>query len=153
MKRIAIISDSHGLLQDQVKNELHKADYIIHAGDVDTPDIVEYMRQCCETYVVRGNNDKDWAKDLPESLFFTIEGVRFFLVHDKKDIPKDLNHVDVVIYGHSHQYSAETVNGVLFLNPGYCGKKRFLLQLSMCRMTVEEGHYEYEKIVIPSKKS
>ena len=155
MKHIAILSDTHGLLREQVIAELAAADCSIHAGDINTSYIVESMQQLGETYVVRGNNDKDWAEALPKSITVTIEGVRFFIVHDKKDIPKELTNVDVVVYGHSHKYSAEVINGVLFLNPGSCGKRRFDLEITMCRMTVDAGQYQYEKVMIPvtSQKS
>lgn len=149
MKQIAIISDTHGLLREHVIAELAEADCSIHAGDIDTPSIVESIRQFGETYIVRGNNDKEWAEALPKSITVTIEGVRFFIVHDKKDIPKCLTNVDVVVYGHSHKFSAEIMKGVLFLNPGSCGKRRFDLEITMCRMTVEAGHYRYEKVMIP----
>lgn len=148
MKQIAIISDTHGLLREHVIAELAEADCSIHAGDIDTPSIVESIRQFGETYIVRGNNDKEWAEALPKSITVTIEGVRFFIVHDKKDIPKCLTNVDVVVYGHSHKFSAEIMKGVLFLNPGSCGKRRFDLEITMCRMTVEAGHYRYEKVMI-----
>lgn len=151
MKQIAILSDTHGLLREHVIAELAEADCSIHAGDIDTPSIVESIRQFGETYMVCGNNDKEWAEALPKSIAVTIEGVRFFIVHDKKDIPKFLTNVDVVVYGHSHKYSAEIVKGVLFLNPGSCGKRRFDLEITMCRMTVEAGSYRYEKVMIPYK--
>ncbi len=153
MKHIAILSDTHGLLREHVMAELAAADCIIHAGDINNPFILETLRKHGETYVVRGNNDKDWAKALPNSLSVTIEGVRFFIVHNKKDIPKYLDNVDVVVYGHSHKYSAEVINGVLFLNPGSCGKRRFDLDITMCCMTVDEGSYQYEKVVIPHDMS
>lgn len=149
MKHIAILSDTHGLLREHVRAELVVADYTIHAGDLDTAHILESLQEHGETYVVRGNNDKDWAEALPQYLTVTIEGVRFFIVHNKADIPKHLNNVDVVVYGHSHKYSAEVINGVLFLNPGSCGKKRFKMAITMCRMTVDAGSYQYEKVVIP----
>lgn len=149
MKHIAIISDTHGLLRECVINELVAADYIIHAGDINTPAIVKSIMEYGEAYVVRGNNDKDWAKELPTSLTVTIEGIRFFIVHKKKDIPTNLKDVDVVIYGHSHKYSEEVMNGVRYLNPGSCGKRRFDLDITMCRMMVEAGSYQYEKVVIP----
>ena len=148
MKHIAILSDTHGLLREQVLVELAAADCSIHAGDINTPQIVETIQQLGESYVVRGNNDKDWAVALPKSINVTIEGVRFYIVHNKKDIPKLLTNVDVVVYGHSHKYSAEVINGVLFLNPGSCGKRRFDLEITMCRMTVDAGKYQYEKVLI-----
>ncbi|MFT4005656.1 MAG: metallophosphoesterase family protein [Lacrimispora sp.] len=149
MKQIAILSDTHGLLREDVIAELVEADCTIHAGDIGTPYIIESIRKLGETYAVRGNNDKEWAEALPESIAVTIEGVRFFIVHNKKDVPPNLTNVDVVVYGHSHKYSAEIIKGVLFLNPGSCGKRRFDLEITMCRMTVDAGHYQYEKVMIP----
>lgn len=149
MKRIVIISDTHGILREQAMAELDAADCIIHAGDINTPYIADCVRRLGETYMVRGNNDMDWAKDLPASITVTIEGVRFFIVHNRKDIPKPLPEVDVVIYGHSHKYFAEVIEGILFLNPGSCGKRRFNLEITMSRMTVEAGQYQYEKVMIP----
>lgn len=149
MKQIAILSDTHGLLREPVIAELTKADCSIHAGDINTPYIAESIRQLGETYVVRGNNDKEWAEALPKSITVTLEGVRFFIVHNKEDVPKYLTNIDVVVYGHSHKYSAEIIGGVLFLNPGSCGKRRFDLEITMCRMIVDAGHYRYEKVMIP----
>lgn len=151
MTRIAILSDTHGLLREQVNRELIEADCIIHAGDLNTPAIVEALREQGEAYLVRGNNDKEWAEDLPHSLTITIEEVRFFIVHQKKDIPNDLSGIDVVIYGHSHQYKQETRDGVLFLNPGSCGKRRFDLDITLCRMMVYKSRYQVEKILIPQE--
>lgn len=153
MKHIAIISDTHGLLREQVMAELAAADCSIHAGDINTPDVVHAMEQLGKTYIVRGNNDKDWAEDLPKSITIEIEGVHFFVVHNKKDVPKKLTNIDVVIYGHSHKYSAQTIDGVMFLNPGSCGKRRFGLDLTMCRMTINEGQYWFEKIDVFSDNS
>ena len=99
MKHILILSDTHGLLREEVKALLAQADVVIHAGDINTPAIVDTLRAVGESYIVRGNNDKDWAEGLPLSLTFTVEGVRFFLVHNKKDVPKDLTGVDVVVFG------------------------------------------------------
>lgn len=149
MKHIAILSDTHGLLREEVRARLAVADCIIHAGDIDNSLIYHEMERLGEIYVVRGNNDKNWAENLPESITVTIEGVCFFIVHNKKDVPEDLSNIDVVIYGHSHKYSQEMIDGVLFLNPGSCGKRRFDLELTMCGMTVNAGQYQFEKISIP----
>ncbi|MDF2838680.1 MAG: phosphoesterase, family [Evtepia sp.] len=148
MKRICIISDTHGLLRDEVKAELMASDIIIHAGDIDTNSVLQTLLQYGELHIVRGNNDCGWAAHLPECLAIAIEGVRFFIVHDKKDIPYDLMDTDVVIYGHSHMFAEKMVDGMLLLNPGSCGKRRFNLEITMCRMYVNEGSYHYEKIVI-----
>ena len=149
MTTLVILSDTHGLLRMEVKAALEAADCIIHAGDINTPAIVETIRSYGKAYIVRGNNDKDWAENLPHSLTVTIDGVSFFIVHNKKDVPKDLTDIDVVIYGHSHKYAAEVINGVLWLNPGSCGKRRFDLEITLCRMVIEDGRMVYEKVVIP----
>ena len=153
MKQIAILSDTHGFLRENVIQELAAADCIIHAGDVGSPNIIASMRGFGETYVVRGNNDKDWVSTLPKSLEFTIEDVRFFVIHDKSDLPSPLTHVDVVVYGHSHKYSATVINKVLYLNPGSCGKRRFNLALTMCRMTVNAGCYKHEKLALSHEEA
>lgn len=148
MKRIAILSDTHGLLRDEVKEELKQADIILHAGDINTQAIVDELKSYGTLYVVRGNNDKEWAKNMPEQLNVTIEGLRFFIIHNKKEIPKDLKEVDVIVYGHSHKYDVNEESGVLMLNPGSCGKRRFGLEITMCRMIVEDGKYSLEKVNI-----
>lgn len=148
MKKIAIISDTHGLLREEVKQALAGADAIVHAGDLDNPAILKEIQAYGETYIVRGNNDKEWAESLPQSLSFSIEGVRFFMVHDQKDIPKDLTDVDVVIYGHSHKYAMDRRDDILWLNPGSCGKRRFLQKITFVIMDAQEGRYHIEKITI-----
>ncbi len=152
MKRIIILSDTHGLLRPEVLEYLSQADAIIHGGDINTKGIVDKLREYAPLYIVRGNNDKEWAADLPRSLTFTIEGVRFFLVHNKKDVPADLFDADVVIYGHSHKYACEERDGVLWLNPGSCGRRRFDQEITFAIMTVDNGHIQVEKVVIPHEK-
>ena len=151
MKRIAILSDTHGLLRPEVLDRLEEADVILHAGDINTQAIVDRLKALGPLYIVRGNNDKEWAEDLPHSLTFTVEGVRFFMVHNKKDVPKDLSGADVVVYGHSHRYAMEDREGVLWLNPGSCGRRRFDQEITFAMMTAEEGRYQVEKVVIPNE--
>lgn len=148
MKRIAILSDTHGLLREEVKDELKLADIIIHAGDINTQTIVDELKSFAPLFIVRGNNDKEWAKDMPEQLLITIEGLRFFIVHNKKEIPKDLGDVDVIVYGHSHKYDVKEEKDILMINPGSCGKRRFDLEITMCRMMVKEREYTLEKIIL-----
>lgn len=152
MKRIIVLSDTHGLLRPEVLQHLFQADVIIHGGDINTQAIVGKLKEYAPLYIVRGNNDKEWAENLPRSLTFTIEGVRFFLVHNKKDIPPDLSNADVVIYGHSHKYVCEERDDVLWLNPGSCGRRRFDQEITFAVMTATDGHVQVEKIVIPHEK-
>ena len=152
MKRIVILSDTHGLLRPEVLDHLASADAIIHGGDINTQTIVETLRGFTPLYIVRGNNDKEWAENLPHSLTFTIEGVRFFMVHNKRDIPADLSGVDVVVYGHSHKYACEKRDGVLWLNPGSCGRRRFDQEITMAVMTAENGQFQVKKVTIPHEQ-
>ena len=82
--KLAILSDTHGLLRPQVVEHLKTADAILHGGDINKPAIVEQLQQYAPLYIVRGNNDKEWAEDIPHDLTVTLEGVTIFMVHNKK---------------------------------------------------------------------
>jgi len=147
--KVGIISDTHGLLRDEVIDILRTCDYIIHGGDIDRPEILDTLTMISPVFVVRGNNDKGtWAKDLKKEETFQIGGLHFYLIHDKIGIPKNLSGIHVVIYGHSHRYQDEKKQGVLWLNPGSCGKKRFRLPLTMAIMEIEGETYELTKIML-----
>lgn len=152
MKRVIVLSDTHGLLRPEVLAYLTQADEVIHGGDINTQAIVDKLSEYAPLHIVRGNNDKDWAEDLPHSLTFTIEGVRFFLVHNKKDVPANLSGVNVVIYGHSHKYVCEDREGILWLNPGSCGRRRFDQEITFAVMALDNGHVQVKKVVIPYAK-
>ena len=149
MKRIVILSDTHGLLRPEVLDHLSQADAIIHGGDINTQAIVDTLQGFAPLHIVRGNNDREWAENLPHSLTFTIESIRFFLVHNKRDVPPDLSDVDVVVYGHSHKYACENRSGVLWLNPGSCGRRRFDQEITLAVMIAEGGQFQVEKVTIP----
>ena len=112
--KIAVLSDTHGLLREQVKEIIGECEAIIHAGDINSQKILDQIAAAGQKndpfYVVRGNNDKEWAKDIPETLEFELNHVKFFLVHNKKDIPEELGDIQIVIFGHSHKYSEEETN-------------------------------------------
>ncbi|HIS21127.1 MAG TPA: metallophosphoesterase family protein [Candidatus Spyradocola merdavium] len=147
--KLVILSDTHGLLRPAVQARLEGADAILHAGDVNTPAVVEALRGFAPLYIVRGNNDKDWAASLPLDLRFSLGGLAFHMVHDKRDLPADLAGVDVVVYGHSHRYAQEVRGGVLYLNPGSCGPRRFHQEITLAEMAIEDGACRVEKIVLP----
>lgn len=147
--KLAILSDTHGLLRPQVLEYLNAADVILHGGDINTRDIVDRMGECAPLYIVRGNNDKEWAEDLPHHLIFTLEGVTFLMVHNKKEVPADLSGVDVVVFGHSHKYVQEEREGLLWLNPGSCGPRRFHQEITMMTAEVSRGKIRVEKVLIP----
>lgn len=147
-KRIGIISDTHNLLREEVVEILRTCDCVFHAGDMVVPEILDAIRPLASVYAVRGNNDMDWARNLLRSLSFTIEGVKFFMVHDKKDVVWNLGDTQVVIFGHTHHYFEKIIDGRLWLNPGSCGWQRFGQEASMAIMTVENGKYQVKKIII-----
>ena len=149
MKSLAVLSDTHGLLRPEVLNRIASCDAIIHGGDINKPEIIDRLNEIAPVYVVRGNNDKEWAEKIPERLTFQIEGCRFFVIHNKKYVPTDLHDTDVVIYGHSHKYAEQMMDGVLWLNPGSCGKRRFDQEITFAMMTVDGIKIEIEKITIP----
>ncbi|MFR8519882.1 MAG: metallophosphoesterase family protein, partial [Emergencia timonensis] len=107
MMKIAVLSDTHGLLRPEVIEIIKTCDVVFHSGDIDTEDLFNQLSALAPLYIVRGNNDKEWADQLPLTLRFQLDGIRFFMVHDKKDLPPDLSEIDVVIFGHSHQYKEE----------------------------------------------
>ena len=115
--KIGIISDTHGLLRTEVLDILQSCDCIFHAGDVDRPELLDTIRSLGALYVVRGNNDGYWAQNLRRSLNFTVGNVKFFMVHDRKDVAWELGDTQVVIFGHSHQYFAKEIDGRLWQKP------------------------------------
>lgn len=137
--RVAVIADTHGLLRQETVDLIEGCDAVIHAGDVDTPDIYEKLKGQKPLYLVRGNNDGGWAGQLPELLRFELEGVPIFLIHNRKDIRETGENVKLVIFGHSHKYSEEWAEGRCWLNPGSCGKRRFRLPLTMAAVTLLDG--------------
>lgn len=156
MHRIGIISDTHGLLRPEVAEALADCEAILHGGDVNKPAILEQLNRIAPTYVVRGNNDKEWAKELPETLSVSLCGVRFFMVHNKKYIPKDegsLTDVDLIVYGHSHKYEEKHEGGRFYLNPGSCGPRRFTQPITFAVLEVEDdGSYRIRKMEVPHTK-
>ena len=147
--RLALISDTHNLLRPEVLDYLRTADVILHGGDISRQAVVDQLREIAPLYVVRGNNDKDWAEAIPHDLTVELGGLRFYLVHKKAEIPRDLTGVDVVLYGHSHKYAQEVKDGVLWINPGSCGPRRFNQEITMAMMELrEDGTYTVNKIEI-----
>ena len=151
--KLAILSDTHGLLRPQVVEHLKTADAILHGGDINKPAIVEQLQQYAPLYIVRGNNDKEWAEDLPHDLTITLEGITFFMKQKKKEVPADLSGVDVVVFGHSHKYVQEKKGDVLWLNPGSCGPRRFHQEITMMMAEIEGGDIQVEKIEISHEES
>ena len=147
--KLAILSDTHGLLRPEVVEHLRTADVILHGGDINKQSIVDQLREFAPLYVVRGNNDKEWAEAIPHDLTVTLGGTTFYMVHNRKELPADLTGIDVVIFGHSHKYVQEVLEGRLWLNPGSCGPRRFHQEITMMMATLVDGKIRVEKITIP----
>ena len=154
MHRIGIISDTHGMLRPEVLENLNGCDAIVHGGDINKQTILDELNKIAPVYAVRGNNDKEWADKLAHSLSIELYGVSFFIVHNKKEIPKELTDIQVVIYGHSHKYEEKCVDGRLFLNPGSCGPRRFTQPVTMAILEIEGmSSFQVKRIDIPHKTS
>ena len=147
-KKLGIISDTHGLLRPEVVEILKSCDCILHAGDIDRPELLDELRYLGSLYVVRGNNDGDWAQNLSRTLLFKIEGIEFFMTHNKKDVAWNLGNAQIVIFGHSHHYFEEMIDGRLWLNPGSCGRRRFGGDITMAVMEIDSGNWKINKIAL-----
>ena len=149
-----IISDTHGVLRPETEVQITVCDAVIHGGDVDSREVLDRIKSLMNPdaplFVVRGNNDKS-LPELPESLKFELGGLKFFLVHNRRDVPKNLK-VDIIIFGHSHKYFEENIKGRLWLNPGGCGRRRFNLPLTMALLNIDDRNYSVEKIYIAGER-
>ncbi len=154
MHKLAILSDTHGLLRPEIMEKLRDCEAILHGGDINHQTILDELHKIAAVYVVRGNNDKEWAEGIPETLNVTLFGVRFFMVHNKKKIPKDLKNIDVVIYGHSHKYEEKQIGEILYVNPGSCGPRRFTQPVTMAILQIcDDKSLQIEKIEISGQLS
>lgn len=130
--RIGLISDTHGLLRPQALEAMQGCDAIVHACDVGKPEVLDALVALAPLYAIAGNIDNaPWARDLPEVLNVQIGGARLHLLHDLKALRPASLAADVVISGHSHKPLVFNRDGVLFINPGSAGPRRFKLPISV----------------------
>jgi uncharacterized protein len=151
---VGVISDTHGLLRPEAVAALKGADLIIHAGDVGAPDVIDTLRELAPTFVVRGNIDKaHWANALPLTAQVEVDGLLFHVLHDISELDLDPAAVGyaAVVYGHSHRPSIEMRDGVLFLNPGSAGPRRFNLPVSIARVSASERQLRPEIVELNVK--
>ena len=139
--RIAVLSDTHGLLRREVVAEIQDCSSILHAGDIIRESDLDELSLYGSLYAVFGNNDVflPWACRLKGILRFSIGGVRFLMTHERRNVPRDLADVDAVIFGHTHRYSEEQADGRLWLNPGSCGHSRFGEPLTLAKVDIQQS--------------
>ena len=135
--KIGIISDTHGLLRPEAVERLAGVHHIIHAGDIGRPEVISDLRKIAPTTAVRGNIDKgEWASAYPQTEFVKLGGKVFYVLHNLAELDLDpaAAGIDVVVSGHSHQPKIETVDGVIYLNPGSAGPRRFSLPIALATL-------------------
>lgn len=138
--RIGLISDTHGLLRQEALAALAGVDRIIHAGDIGNAQILEALAAIAPVDAVRGNNDKGpWAEAVPHSLTLDVDGVAIHLLHDLKELKGSLPPVKVIVAGHSHKPMVREENGVLLVNPGSAGPRRFKLPVTVGFLSIAAG--------------
>ena len=146
--RLGIISDTHGLLRDSVVRRLRGCDFILHAGDIDRPAVLEALEAVAPVYAVLGNNDWQFSGLLPQRLDITLGGARICMAHRRGDLPSDLSDFALAVCGHSHRFELSRVKGTLILNPGSCGRSRFGGALTMAMVEIKDGVPTAERIDI-----
>jgi putative phosphoesterase len=137
--KIGIISDTHGLLRPEAELRLAGVDHIIHGGDIGRPEIIDALRRIAPVTAIRGNVDiGDWAVAYPETKIVRLAGRSIYILHDLKTLQVDpiARGIDVVVSGHSHVPKIDTADGVLYLNPGSAGRRRFRLPVTLATIDV-----------------
>jgi putative phosphoesterase len=139
--KIGIVSDTHGLLRPEAIEKLAGSQHIIHAGDIGAAEIIPRLREIAPTTAIKGNIDTaEWARDYPDTARIEVAGKSIYVLHSLKDLDCDpaADGIDIVISGHSHKPRIETIDGVLYLNPGSAGPRRFKLPITVADLELTE---------------
>jgi len=142
MTTIGVISDTHGLLRPEAINRLTGVDHIIHAGDIGGPYIVPGLENIAPVTAIRGNIDQAaWANSFADQEFLDIAGYKIFILHNRNELDHDPKAAgfDILISGHSHKPNIETIDEILYLNPGSAGPRRFTLPISLAFLELTAG--------------
>jgi len=139
--RVGVISDTHGLLRPEAERALEGVTQIVHAGDIGKPEVLAALQSIAPVIAIRGNNDREpWAKKLPDILTLRVNGVGIYMIHNVNELELDpaAEGYRAVISGHSHKPSITNVDGVMFLNPGSAGPRRFKLPVVVARLAIQK---------------
>lgn len=146
---IGVISDTHGLMRPEALAALKGVELIIHGGDIGKVEVLQSLSAIAPLYAIRGNNDRaPWAKKLPDILDLQINGAKFHVIHNVRDLDTEPNAAGIraVISGHSHKPSVVTRDDVLFVNPGSAGPRRFKLPVTIARLKIHRESLDSEII-------
>ena len=146
-KTIGVISDTHGLMRPEALEALQGSDVILHAGDVGDLEVLDTLRTIAPVFAVRGNNDREpWAKTLPLSEIVEVGSRSLYVLHELEhlDLDPGAAQFSAVIFGHSHHPFSEYRKGVLYLNPGSAGPRRFRLPIAVARIYVRQMNMDHE---------
>jgi uncharacterized protein len=147
VRKLGLISDTHGLLREEALRALRGSDLILHSGDVGAPEILEKLREIAPVVAVRGNVDTEaWAQTLPMQEVIEAGPARIYMLHILKDLDLDpaAAEFSIVVSGHSHKPGQETKRGVLYVNPGSAGPKRFNLPITVAKLNLAARPWRVE---------
>jgi uncharacterized protein len=140
--RVGLLSDTHGLLRPEALTALQGSELIIHAGDIGKPEVLASLKTVAPVLAIRGNNDREsWAKKIPDILLLRVNGACLFIIHNVNDLEVDpaAEGFQAVISGHSHKPGITKQDGMMFLNPGSAGPRRFRLPIALARLRIRGG--------------
>lgn len=155
IRHLGLISDTHGLLRKEALDALRGSELILHAGDVGAPEILESLREIAPVVAVRGNNDEGaWAERLPFTEVVEAGGVSIYMLHilDELDLNPRASGFSMVVSGHSHKPTQSVKDGVLYLNPGSAGPRRFQLPVTVARLDLQARPWRTEFVNVEAKK-
>jgi putative phosphoesterase len=152
---VGLISDTHGLLRPEALDLMRGSDIIVHAGDIGDPAVVAELARLAPVTAVRGNIDTGtWAQSIPETAALEVDGAtRLYVLHNIKDLDLDPAAAGfrAVVYGHSHRPGTRWKDGVLYVNPGSAGPRRFSLPVSVGRLLANVGGVSVDLIEFEPK--
>ena len=149
---IGLISDTHGLIRPEAVEALDGVELIIHAGDIGKPEVIAALKAIAPVLAIKGNNDiGNWARPLPDTKLVKSGETQLYVIHNVKDLDRDpaARGYQAVVSGHSHKPSVSTRDGVLFVNPGSAGPRRFKLPVAVGKLFIEDNQVNAEIIELP----